>query len=368
MKRNTIISICKAFAIILMVIGHADAPDILNAFLYEFHMPIFFITAGYFFSTKYLNDETTFIKKRIKGLYYPFVKWSVFFLIIHNLMFKLGILNEKFGNWSGGVTHPYSWHQIEQNFWNIFTCMGGYDQFLIAAFWFFRALLVASILFLVLYKIFNHIATNKNWNTKYIPFYIIAFVLLIAAWKTSEGLNVISLVQGGYRDIMGTFFFGIGFIFKQYYKNLNKDWWLTLIYFIIVLLFSIYFTSNMNWRSDFKEFICLPIPAILGFLMVYNISSTIDKQNNWFKKFMVYCGENTLCIYVFHIVSFKLVSLIKIWYYNLDYLQIGCHMVIHEHAKEDLFWILYSIAGVGIPLIWNYYYHKIKKHLALNHS
>lgn len=124
----------------------------------------------------------------------------------------------------------------------------------------------------------------------------------------------------------------------------------------------------MNWRSDFKEFICLPIPAVLGFLMVYNISATIDKRNNWFKKFMVYCGENTLCIYVFHIVSFKLVSLIKIWYYNLDYLQIGCHMVIHEHAKEDLFWILYSIVGVGIPLIWNYYYHKIKKDLALSHS
>lgn len=69
MKRNTIISICKAFAIILMVIGHADCPGGLQAFLYEFHMPIFFITAGYFFSLKYLNDESTFIKKRIRGLY-----------------------------------------------------------------------------------------------------------------------------------------------------------------------------------------------------------------------------------------------------------------------------------------------------------
>lgn len=57
MKRNTVISICKAIAIILMVIGHADAPDIISRFLYEFHMPVFFITAGYFFSLRYLNDE-----------------------------------------------------------------------------------------------------------------------------------------------------------------------------------------------------------------------------------------------------------------------------------------------------------------------
>ncbi len=368
MKRNTIISICKAFAIILMVIGHADCPGGLQAFLYEFHMPIFFITAGYFFSLKYLNDESTFIKKRIRGLYFPFVKWSVFFLIIHNLMFKFGILNEKFGNWSGGVTHPFSWHQIEQNFWNILTCMGGYDVFLAGAFWFFRGLLVASLLYLVLYKVFNHIAVKRNWNTKYIPFAICIFTLLIAGWKTYEGLNIITLVQGGYRDIMGCFFFGVGFIFKQYHERLKQTWWLTSIYFIIVLLFSIYASSSMDWKSTYDKFLKLPIPAIIGFLMVYNISTFIDRYDNWLKRFMVYCGDNTLCIFVFHIISFKLVSLIKIWYYNLDYLQIGCHMVIHEHANEDLFWVLYAIVGVGVPLTWNYYYKKIKYRLLQGRS
>lgn len=113
-KRNTVISICKAIGIILMVITHSECPSALCTFAYEFHMPLFFITAGYFFSVKYLSDEATFVKKRIKGLYLPFVKWAVFFLIIHNWMFDLGILNEKYGNPGGGVTHPYSWHQMQQ--------------------------------------------------------------------------------------------------------------------------------------------------------------------------------------------------------------------------------------------------------------
>ena len=119
MSRDTTISICKGIAIILMVIAHAEAPGALCKFIFEFHMPLFFITAGFFFSLKYLNDETAFIKKRIKGLYLPFVKWSVFFLIIHNWMFDIGILNEKFGNEMGGVTHPYTWHQMQQNLWHI---------------------------------------------------------------------------------------------------------------------------------------------------------------------------------------------------------------------------------------------------------
>ena len=84
MNRNTVISISKGIAIILMVIAHAEAPAWLCKFIFEFHMPLFFITAGYFFSLKYLNDEATFVKKRIKGLYVPFVKWSVVFLALHS--------------------------------------------------------------------------------------------------------------------------------------------------------------------------------------------------------------------------------------------------------------------------------------------
>ena len=56
----------------------------------------------------------------------------------------------------------------------------------------------------------------------------------------------------------------------------------------------------------------------------------------------------------------KVVSLLKIWYYDLDPRQIGCHMVIHVHSQEDYFWILYTIAGTGLPLVGIWLYEKIK--------
>ena len=371
--RNTTISIAKGIAIILMVIAHAEAPGWLCLFIFEFHMPLFFITAGFFFSKKYLTDEATFVKKRIKGLYWPFVKWAVFFLILHNWMFDIGILNEVYGNETGGVLHPWSAHQMQQNLWTIFTAMGGYDAFLCGAFWFFRGLFVASILYLIIYKVIDlglsNLSRRVGWvNTNATPYLICLIMLLLCGWKTWEGLRVISLVQGGYRDMMGCFFFGLGFIFRQYvdgYHRLMSKYytavWTTLLFAVVVFLFSKYLTANMNWRSTFKQFLSLPIPATLGFLMTYNISCWIDKGQNWFKRFLVYTGDHTLYIFIFHIISYKTVSLLKIWYYGLDIRQIGCHMVIHDHSQEDYFWVLYTIAGVGLPLLGIWIYEKVKE-------
>lgn len=371
MNRNTVISISKGIAIILMVIAHAEAPNWLNKFIFEFHMPLFFITAGYFFSVKYLHDEATFVKKRIKGLYLPFVKWSIIFLALHNLMFKIGILNETYGNAMGGVTHPYTWHQIQQNLWNIFTAMAGYDTFLCGAFWFFRGLFVASILYLILYKVLECSIKSEKWK-KAVPYLICVVLLILCGWKSYEKLKIITLVQGGYRDMMGCFFFGCGFIFRQYadsYKNLMKRYgtliWTTLVFGAIVYSFSFYLPSSMNWQGNFEQFLSLPVPALLGFLMMYNISMLLDRKDNWAKRFLVYTGDHTLNIFIFHIVAYKVVSLIKIWYYGLDIQQIGCHMVVHKHSQEDVFWILYTIAGVGIPLGCTWIGEKWKtKHLS----
>ena len=349
-----------------MVVAHAEAPGWLCKFIFEFHMPLFFITAGYFFSTRYLHDEATFVKKRVKGLYWPFVKWALFFLIVHNWMFDIGILNEVYGNEQGGVLHPWSWHQMQQNIWNIFTAMGGYDAFLCGAFWFFRGLFVASILYLIIYKVVLKVLPQRAKSS--VPYLICVLMLLLCGWKTWEGLKVVNIVQGGYREMMGCFFFGIGFIFRQYVSiyrthimRYHARLWVSLIFAIVVYLFSKYLTANMNWRSSFQQFLSLPIPAILGFLMTYNLSSRIDEHNGRIKQWLVYTGDHTLYVFIFHIVAYKTVSLMKIWYYGLDPRQIGCHMVIHEHSQEDLFWVLYTIAGVGLPLAGIWLYEQGKK-------
>lgn len=42
----------KGIGILLMVIGHAGAPDFLRHWIYGFHMPMFFIIAGFVYNKK----------------------------------------------------------------------------------------------------------------------------------------------------------------------------------------------------------------------------------------------------------------------------------------------------------------------------
>ena len=233
-QRNNAISIAKGFAIIFVVMAHADMPGMLNRAIYLFHMPLFFITAGYFFKHETVENPWPFIVKRFKGLYLPFVKWSIFFLLIHNLLFKIGILNEVYGNWTGGTTHPYSIHQFWQRLTNIVFSMGGYDEFLAGAFWFFRGLLVASIAFVVLYYMLNNVKRLRG-RTVAIPLVIFFIALGFALFKAGEGVKIVTLVQGGYRDTMGVLFFSIGVLYRKYEQRIGHSLWLAAAGAAVVL-------------------------------------------------------------------------------------------------------------------------------------
>ncbi len=357
-NRNTNLSICKAIAIILMCAGHAEGPTLLVTFIYLFHMPVFFIAAGYFFDKKYLADPWTFCKKRFKGLYVPFVKWSLFFLVFHNLFFKIGLMNEQYGNWTGGVTHPYSWHQIWQRLVHIVFSMGGYDEFLAGAFWFFRALLVSSIVFLVIYLLLYN---RRKWlNHDTVPVVIGLLAIGFAWFKVANHLTIVTIIQGGIRECWGVLFFAMGVIYRRHEHRIAEQWALTLLYLVVLVVGASLGWQGMALKVEPRTVATLPFTGAIGFLMVHAIASWIDRHDGVVKRFLVYCGENTLYIYVFHIISFKLVSALKIWWYGMDWGQIGCHMVIHENSTTDLFWVLYTIVGTTVPLLGITLYRRLK--------
>lgn len=45
------IDIAKGLGIVLVIIGHSGAPDIIRKYIYGFHMPLFFIISGYLYNT-----------------------------------------------------------------------------------------------------------------------------------------------------------------------------------------------------------------------------------------------------------------------------------------------------------------------------
>ncbi len=347
-QKNTVISICKGIAIILMVAGHAEPPTLISNLIYIFHMPLFFITAGYFFSRKYLDDPWSFCAKRIRGLYLPFLKWSLLFLVLHNLWFEIGLLNEEYGNWTGGVTHPYSRHQFVQRLFMIVTSMSGYDEFMAGAFWFFRGLLIASILFLVLYKIVD---SRTRLSSVWSVVVVCAAALAFNAYRLGFGLRISTIPNGGLREVWGMFFFGIGVLYRHFEPRIGSRWWVALLCLCVMCVGAWNHWCGMNNNGQLRDLATLPVTGVAGFLFTRHVSGLIDAAGGVVARLLTYIGNNTLYVFVFHIISFKVVSLLKIWWYGLDPAQIGCHMVIHYNNHEDLFWVLYTVAGTAIPLL-----------------
>lgn len=348
-QRSRGIAIAKALAIIGMVIGHAEGPGPLISFIFTWHMPLFFIAAGYFFSDRAVDEPFDFIGKRFRKLYVPFVKWSLLFLVLHNLWFEVGVLNEQYGNWTGGVTHPYTLRVALQRAVAILTSMSGYDEFMAGAFWFFRGLLVSSVVFLVLYRLLRR---HTRLTASQSAFLICMACVAFAALRLAFNIKLSYYPNGGFRETWGVFFFGAGVILRRNEHRLLADWWFIAVGLGLMMVAGHFKLRGMNNGIVYRDLWSLPLTGIIGFLTVFALSRRIAA--GVLGGALEYVGRNTMPVYVFHILAYKLVSLAKIAWYGLDPGQIGCHMVIHYRHDDDFFWVMYTMVGVGLPLLVNY--------------
>lgn len=79
--RSNWLDIAKGITIILMVMGHSSIPHPLAVFIWAFHMPLFFIAAGW--TTNW--EKRTFFEyciHRTKTLMLPFVSYSIILCLI----------------------------------------------------------------------------------------------------------------------------------------------------------------------------------------------------------------------------------------------------------------------------------------------
>lgn len=80
-QRLSWLDVAKAIAIILMVMGHTSIPQMMNNYIFAFHMPLFFIASGWTTNwSKY--SYRNFVWRRVKTLLLPFVIYSIIVLLI----------------------------------------------------------------------------------------------------------------------------------------------------------------------------------------------------------------------------------------------------------------------------------------------
>ena len=360
--RTPSFTILKAIAIILVVIAHSAAPAYLSNFAYMVGVPAFFVLSGYFFKLDNLDNTSDFVIRRTKTLYLPFIKWGVFFLILHNLFFEVGLLCESYGNAQGGVTHPYNWTQAAQHLWSMVFNMSGYDPFMAGAFWFFRALFLANIAFIFLFKATRQLGKFKTSTLQVVSVIVLAF--LLALWQASMGLHITGVAQGGYRELMGIVLLGIGFLLRRADETPDSSIWHNPIIMLAassVVLMILTFVYPISMAAKPGSVLSVPILTVAGtaaFIWLRGLSEFILQLPDKYTQWLQFTGENSLYIFVFHLLAFKVASMIKVGVYQLDWAMVGGHPVV-QHELGDGFWLLYIFVGVVLPILPVWIWRKI---------
>ena len=299
-----------------------------------FHMPLFFFMSGYCFKENYIVDWQNFIKKRIKGIYWPFVKWSVVFLMLHNIFFFMNIYNDSYG-FHGKVSELYSLNDYIQRLKMILVSMSGNEQ-LLGGFWFLKSLFFGSIIFFAIRKTIPS------------PIWGCGILLCLSAlfcyfdWP-------FPVFQLNDTVFLSSFFMMCGHLFRSHSLKIPTQWWWIGICILTIAVGTYYFHTSML-SFDITNIIPYVICAIIGTMMLFGISKHIASRRYRGTTILLYVGNHTLSILTWHLLSFKAISLIIIYVYSLSTRRLAEFPVIEEYAHQG-WWILYMVAGVTIPLI-----------------
>lgn len=320
---NPTLSIAKALCIILMVVGHSGCPAYLHDWIYLFHMPCFFLISGYLLKDRYIDNLKLAVRKRLKGLWIPYVKWSILFLLLHNAFYRIGL-----------YPNIYSFKEIIIKACKTLVFYG--SEQLLWPFWFLSASLVASMIGLVYLK-----PCRQKRNLTLFSILGGEICVLIAAVVDYSPIKIPLL---GSVQWLAASFFLMGYFFKRI-QILQIPTYMVALMTIALSLTPILFTADIN----VKGWDCLMFSGtgIMGSMIVLKISAYLSKTK--LSVVLDYIGSNTLYVLTFHLLAFKAVSCIKIVQYDMDWKNLLTIPVIEEY--NQLYWLFYSVVGLMVPLM-----------------
>ena len=331
-----------------MVAGHSGCPTLLCRFLYLFHMPLFFICSGYFYND--ILDTSmfkTFCNKKVKGLYLPYLKWSMFFLIFHNLFFRMGIYNS--------FTQSYLYNSTAFIKQLARTIVMTDFELLIRPFWFIKELLFASFLIAILsflrIKIYPKIKNEL----------LLVIMLFVTTGLKYMNLHLLIIGDCSVLTFSAVYFYS-GIAFRKFEYRIPNTTFVTGLTFLATFIGCYYFIGEIDMRHTTENNLILYyLLSLSGVIMIFNVSRWLN--NISFNTYLYFIGNNTMSILALNLLALKVGNLLKIWIFNMPIDKLSSYTIIYEH--NNYFWVLYTIIGVTIPLIcislYNNITRKIKK-------
>lgn len=354
MKSDTI-SIGRGLCIILMVMAHAGSPMWVTRFVYMFHMPFFFIISGYCLKEFYLSHTRLFLEKRVKGLYIPYIKWSLLFLLLHNVFFHFHFYDTEYGY---VALSDYS--QIPQKIYEVkdlishgiaaLSQMEGHEQ-LLGGYWFLKELFFGSIIGFLICKYSLLLGGGKKnlFNS------LVAFLLFLSVKCLHIQIPYLNL---NWITFLSTFYYCVGYDLKRLGFSVRSNSVILLMALVVAAVSLMLPEFEMGKQGSWYMFLYIGT-SVLGFFFVMHVAATISRTETKMKSFLVACGNHTLSILTWHFICFKFVSLSVVILNHEPLNRIAEFPQIRAYSQEG-WWVAYTVVGVIIPLIISHYYTNAK--------
>lgn len=293
LQRNNTIDIIKGFLIVCVILGHvllgSIDSNIFRYIIYSFHMPLFMFMSGYMINISkisqmsFLDIFSKYWNRMLKMWLVAFIIFSAYQVFREPTVKQICIL----------VYSP--WYHL----WYIPTL--------------FSFIVISRFLFANI---------NEYWS------YLILFMIPIIWFALSE---ILPIKLPRWFDFKYLPYFLLGLFFSNHYKNSEKSKRCRIIpiLYIIIILALKYF----NVQIDGLLQMILLVPVITLYLYPTIKQDTLRKS-----RFLSYIGQNSLNIYLWHMIPIILlkdfISNMTL-YYGLSMLLI-CSFIVFAMVKSGV--------------------------------
>lgn len=276
--RDLSFDILKGILIILVVLGHALSDTFTNEVwqrvtfdaIYSFHMPLFIMVSGYFSYSMSHRSLGDVLRSKCKRILLPWFLWSTVLVIIYytSIEFRSSPL-------VGIGSNAKEIYRLYTEIWYL-VCV-----FILSLFWF----------------PFTKLTQDKS-NSKY----MVICLFLIVCWLFALIFNdyIPNVLLKRCQLVRQTLSFGIGlmYCYKLQYVSQKKQILYILIALMVIILDKISFGFNILEYKLYQRIIDGMACGVIAFAILKPLSNYI--QNTKLATLLLYCGKNSLGIYVIH--------------------------------------------------------------------
>lgn len=156
MNRVKEIDYIRGIAMIMVVVGHTQCPYLLHGMVNYVHIPLFFMLSGCTNRADYyyyeLANLKSFVIKRIRSLYLPYLLFALIIIFFHNVFFSLNVY-EKY----------YSIYDFVSQLLRTFLFSIGTDEPFLRQLWFMKTLFLCEIYYGIIVYGMHKINLNKYY-------------------------------------------------------------------------------------------------------------------------------------------------------------------------------------------------------------